>query len=59
MRDLTISEENELSWDDGYYTDEDEQYFLREYKSGCDELISYIENKGFHLLKFDITNLVL
>ena len=57
-KDLTISEEQELNWNDNMYSEEDERIYQREFNFGWDSLIRDLEKAGHTNLIFDPMQLV-
>lgn len=57
-RELTISEEMELRWDDGMLGDSNEKAYRDEFEIGWEDLCKEFERTGFHRLIFDPTRLV-
>jgi hypothetical protein len=52
-RELTISEMLELRWNDGIYTDRDEDHLMQSFELGWDQLISDLKKIGHDKLLFD------
>ena len=52
-RELTISEMLELRWNDGIYTDGDEEHLMQSFELGWDQLISDLKKIGHDKLLFD------
>jgi len=57
-KEMTISEEMELDWNDGKYSDSDERIFQREFELGWDDLINTYMDAGYHQLMFNPMKLV-
>jgi len=57
-RNLTISEELELNWNDGLHSDDNERTYLREFEEGWKRLTLDFVNAGQTNLMFDPMQLV-
>lgn len=58
-RELTISEEMELDWNDGMHSDDDEKYFREEFEIGWQQLSRKFASAGHTNLIFDPMRLVI
>jgi len=57
-RDLTISEELELKWNDGKYTEDNEKAWRHEFEEGWKDLSTDVRCAGHNILMFDPMQLV-
>lgn len=57
-RELTISEEMELNWDDGRHSPSDEKHLMKEFELGWCERIQQYADAGQTQLRFDPMRLV-
>lgn len=57
-RNLTISEENEINWNDGMHSDSTEKQYIREMERGLEMMAKDIERNGQDNLIFDPMQLV-
>ena len=58
-RELTISEELELDWNDRMHSPSDERYLRKEFEEGLKDLEQEFKNSGHDSLMFDIKALML
>jgi len=58
-RELTINELLELNWDDGKYTNRDEEFLIREFELGWDDLTVKLKAIGHDKLLFNPLGLVI
>jgi len=57
-RELTISEENELNWNDGMHSLNTERQYIREMKRGLEMMAKDLKREGHTDLMFDPMKLV-
>ena len=59
QRELTISEEMELNWDDGMHDAENERYYVKDFELGWEQRSMRFKEAGHTKLLFDPMGLVI